>query len=433
MKKSLIIAVLYTFAASSLMLGQIDLGKVLKKSKKDAEKSVEKRIENKIKKGVDNTLDETEKTLSGSGEKKDKADKKESTTGKAEGGTKAGAQKTDNTPQEKAAPAQFVWNKYDFVPGDIVIFEDNLSGEKNGEFPSKWDVTKGTVENANLNGENVICFIKCNTNGGGGIVPFLKNSNTDYLPEEFTIEFDAYFEKPNASYQLYLLDMKDQQKLDPSVNYNKKYLRWNQNSAGGSGVETSFYPNTSATTNSLPGWRHIAVSFNKRALKSYIDDSRTLNVPNLGYNPTGVTIGFHNPSGKAKGYIKDFRIAKGAVPLYDKVLSEGKIVTTGIKFDVNKAVIKPESMGVMNEIFKIMQDNPSIKFSVEGHTDSDGDDASNQKLSEARAQSVKVKLIEMGIASDRLKSAGWGESKPVADNNTPEGKANNRRVEFVKF
>jgi outer membrane protein OmpA-like peptidoglycan-associated protein len=76
---------------------------------------------------------------------------------------------------------------------------------------------------------------------------------------------------------------------------------------------------------------------------------------------------------------------------------------------------------------------PDLNFSVEGHTDSDGDGALNQKLSVARAKAVMDKLIAMGISADRLKYAGFGESKPIDNNATPEGKANNRRVEFVKF
>ena len=80
-----------------------------------------------------------------------------------------------------------------------------------------------------------------------------------------------------------------------------------------------------------------------------------------------------------------------------------------------------------------MSKQPDLKFSVEGHTDSDGDDALNQSLSELRAKTVMQQLISMGISKDRLTSKGFGESMPIADNNSPEGKANNRRVEFVKF
>jgi outer membrane protein OmpA-like peptidoglycan-associated protein len=131
-------------------------------------------------------------------------------------------------------------------------------------------------------------------------------------------------------------------------------------------------------------------------------------------------------------FIKNIRIAEGGVRLYDKLMQDGKIITSGIRFDVNKAIIKPESMGVINSIVQLMQEHPDINFSVEGHTDSDGDDASNQALSERRAQAVVAELTKMGIASARFTSRGWGESKPVGPNNTAEGKASNRRVEFVK-
>ena len=90
-------------------------------------------------------------------------------------------------------------------------------------------------------------------------------------------------------------------------------------------------------------------------------------------------------------------------------------------------------MGIINSIFQLLKDYPEIKLSVEGHTDSDGDDASNQSLSERRAQAVVAELTKMSIAAARLTSQGWGESKPVGPNNTAEGKASNRRVEFVKM
>lgn len=80
-----------------------------------------------------------------------------------------------------------------------------------------------------------------------------------------------------------------------------------------------------------------------------------------------------------------------------------------------------------------MQKDASLNFSVEGHTDADGNESTNLILSKERGKAVMDKLISMGISKDRLKSTGWGESKPIDNNNTPEGKANNRRVEFVKF
>jgi OmpA-OmpF porin, OOP family len=327
------------------------------------------------------------------------------------------------------------WAKYDFVPGTEIIFEDNQEGEQNGEFPSKWDLKSGNIENANFDGQNVIYFMKCNVNGGGGIIPMLKNPAADYLPEDFTIEFDAYFEEKSNNYMIFLDDQKNQLKLDAAFPAVDKWIRVSKNGAEyKQDISTKYYPGFSnASVDRTAKWRHIAISFNIRALKVYLDDVRILNIPNLGYNPTGLTIGYHNPSSASKGYIKNIRIAKGAVPLYDKFLTDGKFVTTGIKFDVNKATIKAESLGTINYVVKMMQEHPELKFSVEGHTDSDGDEASNQKLSEVRAQSVVDQMVKLGVDNSRLTSKGLGESKPMAGNDTPEGKAQNRRVEFVKF
>ena len=90
-------------------------------------------------------------------------------------------------------------------------------------------------------------------------------------------------------------------------------------------------------------------------------------------------------------------------------------------------------MGAINEIYNLMKENPGLKFSVEGHTDSQGNDDFNMKLSQERAEAVMNTLIKMGIGADRLKAKGWGESKPLTSNASPEDMANNRRVEFVKM
>ena len=131
--------------------------------------------------------------------------------------------------------------------------------------------------------------------------------------------------------------------------------------------------------------------------------------------------------------IKNIRIAEGGKKLYDRVMADGKFVTRGILFDVNKATLRPSSMGVINEVAKMMREHTELKFSIEGHTDGDGDEAYNLQLSESRAATVKKVLIDSGIDVARLQIKGMGESVPVSDNNTPEGKANNRRVEFVKI
>ncbi len=135
-----------------------------------------------------------------------------------------------------------------------------------------------------------------------------------------------------------------------------------------------------------------------------------------------------------KCVVTNIRLAEGGgMIMLGQKFTDAKIVTHGINFDVDKSIIKPESMGTLNMIVQIMKDNPDIKFDVEGYTDNSGDPTHNLTLSQSRADAVKAQLISMGISSSRLTSKGFGESKPISDNNSPEGKANNRRVEFVKL
>jgi outer membrane protein OmpA-like peptidoglycan-associated protein len=119
--------------------------------------------------------------------------------------------------------------------------------------------------------------------------------------------------------------------------------------------------------------------------------------------------------------------------LFEQVVQKGMFSTRDILFDVGKATIKPQSFTTINKIATFMKEYPSTAFSIEGHTDSDGDAGANQRLSEARAQSIREALIKFGIRDYRLKAKGLGEVKPIATNATVEGKAINRRVEFVSL
>jgi OmpA-OmpF porin, OOP family len=396
--------------------------------KVDVEKKVEKKVDQRANKktdqAIDKGLDKLEEgigSLFGKKKKKDKNQAEEVEQTQSTDGLPANAQQPQ---QPTAAGPQLNWAKYDFVPGDKVIFEDNLMGEENGEFPSRWDLFKGNVEIAEFGGENVIMFM----DGASSIIPFMKEPGKDYLPDIFTIEFDAYYdvEPHSAKYFVYLYDLKNQR----GAPLNKISLF----PGGISGLKSEkVIPGKQLWYNQdKPFWRHIAIGFNVRALKVYYDNERMMNIPNLGFNPTGLTIEIINTK-PVNFYIKNIRIAEGGQKLYDKFMQNGKIVANGIRFDVNKATLRPESMGIINEIATLMKENPEIRFSVEGHTDSDGDDAFNQTLSEQRAATVVSTLTKMGIDAGRMTSKGWGESQPLDSNSTPEGKANNRRVEFGKI
>lgn len=107
-----------------------------------------------------------------------------------------------------------------------------------------------------------------------------------------------------------------------------------------------------------------------------------------------------------------------------------KIILRGVEFDYDKSDIRPDARPVLEEAVAILRENPDVKVVIEGHTDSIASEAYNQKLSERRARAVYRYLVAAGIDPARLSVVGYGESRPIASNDTPEGRARNRRVEL---
>jgi OOP family OmpA-OmpF porin len=177
-------------------------------------------------------------------------------------------------------------------------------------------------------------------------------------------------------------------------------------------------------------WHHIAIAINKNAGKVYVDQYRVANVNNIEGKAQAVYL---DVNGYETSFIKNVRIAAGGINIYKKVTTDGKIVTHGILFDVDKATIKPLSMGAINSIYNLLKKHASLKFEIGGYTDNTGDAKHNLELSKQRADAVMAQLVNMGIDPSRLSAKGFGDSKPMDSNSTPEGRANNRRVEFVKI
>jgi OmpA-OmpF porin, OOP family len=385
-----------------------------------------RRANKKTDKAIDKSFDKLEEGLNDAIKKDDgKTDeagkKMNSETASKDDNKGQGNKQDESSIDNKDNSPVLAWNKYDFVPGDQVIFEDNLEGEENGEFPSRWDLVRGTVEIAKLNGENVIMF----RGGEPTIVPYLKDPQKDYLPDVFTIELDLYY-PGNGTFEVYLYDRKNQ-KSGSSSGYTSVEVQDDQMNMG-RGWSKNPEPNLKKER-----WMHIAIAYTNGKLKAYMDDTRLINIPHLDFNPKGLSLYSYHAKNDNRYYVKNVRIAKGGVKYYDRVMKDGKIIVNGIRFDVGKSTLKPESMGAINEIYNLMKENPDLKCSVEGHTDSQGDEDFNMKLSQERAETVMNTLIKLGISADRLSAKGWGESKPIANNASPEDMANNRRVEFVKM
>ncbi|MBC3538849.1 OmpA family protein [Rufibacter sp. H-1] len=253
----------------------------------------------------------------------------------------------------------------------------------------------------------------------------------NWLPETFTVEMDVYFDSdnPNMAYEIYFLSELNK--------YNEAThgMFWDPIIISPEGVRFKTFGSNAAeleATGTKNQWRHVSIAFNKRSMKVYLDQHRLINIPNVTGKPVNLKIKSDRRI-EGNAMVKNVFIAEGGKKLYDQVLATGKIVTYGVKFDPSKAVIRPESVGTLNGIVKLMQEQPDLHFSVDGHTDTDGDDASNLKLSQQRAEAVKTYLVSQGIAESRLKAKGQGETKPLDKGTSAEAKANNRRVEFVKI
>jgi OmpA-OmpF porin, OOP family len=312
----------------------------------------------------------------------------------------------------------------EFERGSKVIFEDNLKHEKTGEFPSQWRLVKGSAEVARHEGENVLSLLVTRTE----VAPLMREKS--YLPQAFTIEFD-YLMNDLRQHAYEIKFFNDNGRRSGTLRFNGERFTL----GGRSGTVSE--GNTSETRAGFqPGWRRLALSFNQHELRVFNDGVRVLNVPRFEEELRSFLIHGGRPNNakpNSDAFIRNVVVAEGGMPLYERVMSEGSFSTTEIQFDVNKADIKPESAGIINQVFQLMRDHQDLRFSVEGHTDSDGDAELNQRLSQQRAESVVRALIEKGISPDRLTAKGWGASKPVADNATEEGKAKNRRVEFVRL
>jgi OOP family OmpA-OmpF porin len=172
-------------------------------------------------------------------------------------------------------------------------------------------------------------------------------------------------------------------------------------------------------------------------LKCYIDNERVANVPAVeGFHPVGFRVHMDPWSDEAENpmLMRSFRFAEGGKTMKQQLDETGRIITHGILFDSGSDRIKAESYKTLADIGQLLTENPDLRLSIEGHTDSDGAEDYNLDLSKRRANSVKTYLVETyKIDANRLEAKGLGETMPIDTNDSPEGKANNRRVELVKL
>lgn len=345
-------------------------------------------------------------------------------------------------PAAPAQPALQTYSKYDFVPGEKVIFFDDFSQDVAGDFPALWN-TNGSAEVVTTNlFEGKWMKFDCDQ--------AIWSDQPLSLPENFTIEFDVV---PTAGengsmkgYTFRLMKLINLRSWDPGsvpgkvgfaleyAYYGTPFYRTYVNNDEYNELHFSGSKDDESTKQKLNQKYHIAVWVQKSRVRVYQNETKLFDLPRVFNAPADVVkmdrIRFENGA----AMVTNIRIAVGTPDTRSKLITEGKLVTYGIYFDVNKDVVKPESYGTLKEIATVLSENPGVRVKITGHTDSDGADAANLDLSKRRAESVKNELSKnFGIDASRIETEGAGETKPIAPNDNSANKALNRRVEFVKL
>ncbi len=425
---------------------------------KRIEENVKRRVENKVDQTVDNGLNKAEEKINTNSKSKKKKNSgsennTNTTTNNNTGtGNSEGHHNSQDSPSSNNKSNEFGYkSKFDFVPGERIIAFEDFSQDAIGDFPARWN-TNSTGEIVNFDGRSGKWLM---LNKEGVFLPEFINT----LPENFTLEMDVACNNEFSFYStglgIAMANLKNSKEFTNWKIYSNEKtgtLVWiHPLDAGGSRGHSGFSKwvdkkeemrNEAATAlfHSRTGKIsvHVSIWRQKQRLRVYLDAEKIWDVPRafetgIVYNNLIFQLGGFN-SESDRYLVSNIRLAVGAPDTRNKLITEGKFVTRGILFAVNSDQIKPESYGVIKDIASVLTENPELRVKIIGHTDADGDESTNLALSKRRAESVKNSLIkDFNINVSRLETDGKGEIQPTDNNTSSEGKANNRRVEFIKL
>lgn len=323
-----------------------------------------------------------------------------------------------------ARPGQGAWANYDFRPGDEILLYEDFSRDGVGDFPRRFELIQGNFEVVEWAGGR---YLRATSNG------LLAIPLPSDLPERFTVEYSVTFEHGNSWVRL----MPGAAYYGPARQYRSTVVSVERVQAG---VRPAINEGPTVLTRVADhavrdGVVPIRVMADGDYMKVYFGENRVANVPNAVF-PRSDKLYLAVGSAYATHpiLVGPIRIAAGGPDLYERLERDGRVATQGILFATSSARIRPESTPTLDDIARMLREHPELRLGIEGHTDNEGEDAYNQTLSEQRAAAVKAFLVEHHkVDAGRLQTAGHGESRPAADNASPEGRQQNRRVELVRL
>ena len=320
------------------------------------------------------------------------------------------------------------WSKYDFVPGEKVLFFEDFSAKDKKAGPLERLVRPSARLDLQdrPDGRWLRCRPPCTFEV---VLP-------EKLPERFSVDFDLY--GPDGNGVDFAAVKPDGSLIEGGVTAHSSA---NTLACGNGGDDSA--SNEIDRIAGIDGTRpmHFSWSFDGAKVKGYAAHHAGLNATNLRMERTS-RIRFEFPGGDDPTLIDDnvpvfvtnLRIASGGSPVsFEELSKKGRLALPGILFDSGSDRIRPESTPTLMAVAQMLADNPGLRLAIEGHTDNQGVATANQTLSEKRSAAVKAWLSARNKdLAGRLETAGFGQTKPVASNDTTEGRQANRRVEIVK-
>ena len=431
MKTRLIIMALLIGCFSTSINAQF-LKKLGKAATDAAAKTLEKKVENKSSKETDKAFD----SVFNKKKKKKKLPKLDPNTNpNTPNSPNSNFPNPDNSSNSETYD---ISTKTDFRAGNIVIFSDRFENDVIGDFPVNWD-TNGSGDIGIINEEK---WMK--THNNSTYVPIL----SEELPENYSVEFDLFLvgftkKTTSAAYLNFVFD--DISSVNTGKNRAVISISPVQYIAPRTIIE-KYEKGTRTIRNTLvndyraalKGKSRISIMVNKQRLRIWLNEEKIIDIPRM-FSKIAVTNFKFNTNNIKNGngenlYVSNFKIAKTGEDSRSKLLTEGRLSTNAILFETGKATLKDSSYTIIGEIAKVLQENPEVKINIIGHTDAQGSEASNLELSKKRAIAVKKAMTaNYYINPTRISTDGMGERSPVASNSSTEGKALNRRVEFIKL
>lgn len=431
--KKLILLFVLMLTVTMLASAQIDVNSKVKNK-------VNNRADQRTDEGIERGIDAMEEGVKDIFKKKDKKStpKKNQSDETSEDDEVSEEKTTASKPGNQTAAPQKLesFTQYDFVAGDQVLFYEDFSQDAIGDFPALW-TTNGSGEVKTV---NIAPGKWLHMNGDDAVYCYLNKVN---FPSNFIVEFDII--PVDDFYGGYLLtlyeDNAEEREMNDDLYPGNRGIHINFSSAS---WDVSAYDNekgadTKGRSEANPvvseKVNHVIVWVQNRRLRIYHLGRKVVDLPTLVFTGSKFDkLRFSGWDRAAYPFISNIKVTTAATDTRSKLITEGKLISYGITFDVNSDKVKPESYGALKDIATVLKENADVRVRIVGHTDSDGDDAKNLDLSKRRAQSVKASLTkDFGIDAARLETDGKGEGQPVAPNNTAENKARNRRVEFIKL